>query len=199
MNRREIAAMVVRSLSLIIFAQMAYYALAAIQLLGISVLGSSSRGGTPGWHDVPVILYSCMLAAGGMVAILYWVKAPAIATRMVSGNPGPVRRISFGVRDAMILAYSAAGLFILLDGFQRFLAAIYLWQCYESYHDAFHSLWMLPDMWKAFAQLALAFWLVVGSPGIVALIDRLRLVGGPHHWGEGASQREESPRNAVER
>ncbi len=181
MNRREIATIVIRSLSLFIFAQVAYYALAAIIMLNTHVVTASHRARSVDWYHVPAVLFFSMLSGGAVVALLYWVKAPAIAARMVPGNPAPVPRLSFDVRDAMIVAYSMAGLFILLDGLRQFLGILH----FSWYYDAMdYQLWTMPKTWKTLAQLALAWWLVVGSPGIVGLIDRLRFAHGRDNKSE---------------
>lgn len=183
MNRREIATIVVRSLSLIIFAQVAYYALAAIMLLNTHVVTASHR--ERDWYHVPAVLFFSMLSGGAVAALLYWVKGPAIAARMVPGNPAPVMRLSFNVRDAMIVAFSMAGLFMLLDGLRQLLGVLH----FSLYYDAMdYQPWTMPRTWKALAQLALAWWLVVGSPGVVGLIDTLRCAHGRDNRSEPATE-----------
>ncbi len=172
MNRREIATIACRAIALILLAQVGYFLLTAIWLLGGHALTSSGHGGSfDSYGVVAVTIFGLPLLGGAVLAVVYWVKSPAIAARMVPGDPTPVTRISFDVRDATIVAYSMAGLFILLDGLREFVSVMYM---ARQYGDTSYEMWTLPQAWRSLAQVTLALGLIFGSRGIVSLIDRVR-------------------------
>lgn len=177
MNRREIAAVVSRSVALVILAQVAY---SGATLLGITVysLAAASDKGSFNWSSLSSAILPCVLiTAGSLVAMVYWKKAPAIAARMTPENLEPVTASpSFGLRDVMVVAFSTAGLFVFLDGIRELVGVLYLAQLYDC---SLYELFRVAALWSSGAQLALALWLILGSRGICGAIHWIRTAGVP--------------------
>lgn len=188
MNRREIAAMVSRSVALVILAQVAYI---GATLLGVVVfmLAAPPYQFAFTWTGLSIVLLLCaLIAAGGIVAIVYWKKAPAIAARMVPENPEPVTTSSFSVHDVMVVAFSTAGLFVLLDGIRELVDVLYHAQLYNY---SFYEFYSTAALWSSGTQLALALWLILGSRGICGAIYWMRTAGAPDFDDESEAARDE--------
>lgn len=177
MNRREVAAMVSRSVALVILAQAAYVGAALLGAV-VYVLAAPPYRASFTWDNLFLVLLLCaLIAAGGIVAIVYWKKAPAIAARMVPDNPEPVTgSSSFTLRDVMVVAFSTAGLFVFLDGIRELVDVLYLAQFYNY---SFYEFYSTAALWSSGAQLALALWLILGSRGICGAIYWMRTAGAP--------------------
>ncbi len=189
MSRREIAAMVSRSVALVILAQVAYVGAALLGAV-VYVLAAPSYRTAFTWDNLFLVLLLCaLIAAGGIVAIVYWKKAPAIAARMVPENPEPVTgSSSFNLRDVMVVAFSTAGLFVFLDGIRELVdvlyrAHLYNYSVYEFYSTA--------ALWSSGGQLAVALWLILGARGICGAIYWMRTAGAPNFDDASEAAREE--------
>lgn len=185
MTRREIAALVCQAIALLVFAYAAFFGVGAILAFVFAFLSMPFRGWTD-WNELyAAMILSVPFVATLIVAIVYWKTSDSIASKMVSDDPTPVTTFSIDVQDIMMVAFSTAGVFILVDGVRDFVAIVYL------AHDAdftAREFWYNHNTWSALIELGLALWLVLGSRGIVRLIHWLRTAGKQNAEEEGRSQ-----------
>jgi hypothetical protein len=174
MNRRDIAALICKSLALLMFAQAAFLSITAILLIIFMFVAAPFRR----WFDwsqfYAYLILSVPVFATLIVGLIYWKRSNSIASRMVSADPAPVTKLSITVQDVMIVAFSIAGVFILVDGMRDLVAMVYLAHRYNFTASEF---WYDSQTWTALVQLSLAIWLVLGSRGIVSAIYWLRTAG----------------------
>ncbi|MCL4207470.1 MAG: hypothetical protein KJ000_33725 [Pirellulaceae bacterium] len=106
MSRQEIAALICKTLALILFAVAAVLSVTAAFLLAFMLL-AAPYGHPPNAQELFVFLVSAVpvLAIVGAGAI-YWKKSKSIASLMVSADPGAVTLQPFTVQDATIVAFS---------------------------------------------------------------------------------------------
>jgi hypothetical protein len=109
-----------------------------------------------------------------IVGNVYWKKSMLIASRMVSADPAPVTNLSITVQDVMMVAFSTAGAFILVDGVRDFVAIVFRAHQFDFTMSEF---WYHSHTWAALVQLGLALWLILGSRGIVRATHWLRTAG----------------------
>lgn len=177
MTRRELAALLCKSVSLLLFAQSAFFSIAGLAMIAVLFVGGLFTR-TLYWEEfsLPLIASVPMLAAAAVAAVFWW-NADAIAARMVSDEPAPVGTLPFNVRDLTIVAFSVAGVFVLVDGIRD---AVPLAVALRMFGPGDTKLWEHPTFWTSVFQLALAGWLMLGSRGIVVAIQRLRTAGQRH-------------------
>lgn len=174
MNRREIAALICKTLALLMFAQAAFLSITGVVLIIFMFLTAPFHGWID-WNKFhELLILSIPLVAVLVVGIIYWRESKSIATRMVSADPAPVTNLSITVQDVMMVAFSTAGLFILVDGVRDFIAIVFLAHSFNSTTSEF---WYNGQTWAALVQLGLGLWLVLGSHGIVGAICWLRTAG----------------------
>jgi hypothetical protein len=127
------------------------------------------------WHELQTrLILSIPLLASLVVALVYWKKAPAIAARMVQRDPTPVTNLSIDVRDIMMVAFSTAGVFLLVEGVRELTAIAYVAHQSDLRPEEF---WNNTAVCSPLIEIAL--WLILGSRGIVNLLHRLRTAGVP--------------------
>jgi hypothetical protein len=110
------------------------------------------------------------------VGVLYWKKSNWIASRMMPADPTPVTIQPFTVKDAMVVAFSTVGLVFFLEAVREAVGIV--WIAHESSIAASEVLYH-SGTWTAIVELALSLWLILGSRGIVAVIQRSRTAGTP--------------------
>lgn len=181
MNRREIAALICKTLALILFAVAAVLTVTVVLLL-VFMLLAAPYGHSPDTGELFIFFVAAVpvLATVG-VAIIYWTKSETIASLMVTADPSPVTIQPFNVQDAMIVAFSTAGIFFFLDGVRDVVRIVYVLR--ES-SIAASEFWYHFQTWSAIIQLTFALWLILGSRGIVAAIHWCRTAGVPHERNE---------------
>lgn len=189
MNRRELAALICKTLALILFAVAAVFSVTAVPLLFFMLI--TAPYGLPDSQGlfvffaaaVPVLAIVC-------VGILYWKKSEWIASHMVAADSRRVAIQPFTLHDAMIVAFSTAGLVFFFDGVRNVIAIIYI---AREFSTAASEFWYDSQTWSAITQLALALWLILGSRGIVAVIHRMRTAGIPQDDDEPEDEHAGSP------
>lgn len=177
LNRREIAALVCKTLALILFALVAVSSLTAVLPLALMFLSAPYE-----WsHEFLLLLCVAVpLFAMFVVGVIYWKKSNLIAKFMLSADPSPVTIQSFTVQDAMIVVLSTVGLCCFLEGIVRFVGIVYFAQNFTLTASEF---WNHPQIWSATVQLASGLWLMFGSRGIVGVIHWCRTAGVPRGGG----------------
>jgi len=176
MNRREIAALICKTLALLMFAQAAFLSITGVVLVIFMFITAPFRGWLD-WHEFYVsLILSIPMFATLIVGVVYWKKSKSIASWMVSADPAPVTNLSITVEDVMMVAFSTAGLFVLVDGVRDFVAIVFLAHEYDFTASEF---WYNAQTWTALVQFGLALWLMLGSRGLVRAIHWLRTVGIP--------------------
>jgi len=172
MNRQEIAALICKSLALLLFAVAACI---AVSVVSIFIAFLMSEPWNRSFSNFLVVLLPGLFVFSILiVGIVYWKKSNAIAARMVSADPTPVTTQSINVRDLMVLAFSTVGLVFLVEGILEFLGVVFLSREFAFTPSEF---WYNSTTLTALVQMALAFWLVLGSRGIVRLVYWLRTAG----------------------
>ena len=79
------------------------------------------------WHELFLsLIFSIPMLATLIVGAIYWKKAQAIGAHMVSYDPAPVASLSITIRDIMVVAFSTAGVFILIDGVRELISIVLL-------------------------------------------------------------------------
>jgi hypothetical protein len=187
MSRQEIAALICKTLALILFAVAAVLSVTAGFLLAFMLL-AAPYGHPPNAQELFVFLVAAVpvLAIVGAGAV-YWKKSKSIASLMVSADPGPVTLQPFTVQDATIVAFSTAGLFFFLDGVREIARVVYIVQRYSGDSDSGYGF----TIWSAIIQLTLASWLILGSRGIVGAIHWCRTAGVPQLRNESEDENAE--------
>jgi hypothetical protein len=179
MNRQEVAALICKSLALLLFAVAACF---AVTVLSISITLLMSEPWNRSISSFLVVLLPGLFVFSILiVGIVYWKKSNAIAARMVSADPTPVTLQSINVQDLTVLAFSIVGIVFLVEGILEFLRVVFLSREFAFTPSEF---WYNSATLTALVQLALAFWLVLGSRGIVRLIYWLRTAGVPNSENE---------------
>ncbi|TVS16656.1 MAG: hypothetical protein EA424_13890 [Planctomycetaceae bacterium] len=174
MSRHEIAALICKTLALILFAVAAVLSITAASLLGF-VLLASPFSHLPHGQDLIVFLVAAIpvLTMVGVGAI-YWLKSKSLASLMVSADPRPVAFQIFTVQDAMTVTFSAVGLVFFLAGVRDVVRAVFILRLYSAGHsDSGYGFLMS----LAVIQLTLAAWLILGSRGIVGAIHWCQTAG----------------------
>jgi hypothetical protein len=174
MDRREIAALICRTLALLMFSQAAFLGVVSVLLMCLTLLTMPFRR----WCDCDELYANLILCipffATLVVGLIYWKKSNVIASRMVSDDPEPVISYRITVQDVMVVAFSTAGVLILVDCIRDFVPMAYLAFRYENTAAEF---WYNTRTWSVLIQSGLALWLMLGSTGIVRAVRWLRTAG----------------------
>jgi len=175
-NRRELAALICRTIALVLFALATVLSLGAVFALNAMVF-TGLLGYAPFESDLSLFLFAGIpVLAIAAVGLFYWKKAEWIASRMVSDDTRPIGFQPFTLRDAMIVAFSTAGLFFFFGGVRDLVGFILLIQDYSiTPEEAVQS----APFWSAIVQLAMSLSLILGSNGIVGAIRWCRTAGHP--------------------
>lgn len=180
MTRRELAALVCKTLALVMFAQAAFLSITGILLFALTLTAAPFRGWLD-WDQLQAyLILSVPMLAALAVGLVYWKRSDAIASRMVSASIAPVTELPISVEDVMVVAFSTAGVFILVDGIRDAVAVIIVASRYDFTRS---ELWYNVETAAAWVQVGFALWLVLGSRGIVRAIRWLRTAGGPEPDG----------------
>lgn len=174
MNRRELAVLICKSLSLLIFAYAAILAVVGVLTVLSMLLMSPVREWTD-WTEIYIGLVMLVPSlAPGIVAAVYWKKSDMIASLMTSDNPEPVATVPLTVQDVMLITFSTVGIFVLCSGVKEFVSMMFLIHQFGGLDD---RIWESPRAWNAIVELGFGLWLLLGSQGIVQLIHWLRTAG----------------------
>jgi len=82
-----------------------------------------------------------------------------------------VSSVRIDVSDIMMIAFSTAGVFVLIDGIRELTRVLVIAHRY-AYSEV--DLWYNADSWAALVQLTLGLWLLIGTRGIVRFVRWLR-------------------------
>jgi hypothetical protein len=162
-------------LALWLFVQMVLISYQFI-LIVINAIFQAVNGG--GVHTVQ---YDFVGSAGLMVIIYLglglwiWIKAPRIATRMVSADPSPVTPSGFSQQDALMVAFPIAGVFLLVPAFRELLRLIIgTFIPAGQFPALLLSIEWHSQFWSAVFEAAFALWLIFGARGMVRLVLSMR-------------------------
>ncbi len=171
MTRREFAALICRTLAVILFALAAAFSVGAVLMLFLVVVigafdGSSNSG------ELMLALFAAVPAMALLVTgTALWKRSDWIAARMVPADPTGIVIPPFTVQDATVVAFSTVGLVFFLGGVRE---AIGLFFIIGNYSVTAADVLTSSHTWSAIVQLWLSIWLMLGSRGIVATIHRWR-------------------------
>lgn len=171
MTRREFAALICRTLAVILFALAAAFSVGAVLMLFLVVVigafeGSSNSG------ELMLALFAAVPAVALLVTgTALWKRSDGIAERMVPADPTGIVIPPFTVQDATVVAFSTVGLVFFLGGVREAIGLLFV---LRSYSITAAEFFLYPDTWSAIVQLGLSIWLILGSRGIVATIHRWR-------------------------
>jgi len=169
MSRHEVAALICKTLALILFAVASVVSVTVADFLFLLLLRASSAQA----EDAYVIIVAAVpvLAMVG-IGVIYWKKSEWIASQLVPDDPRAITMPLFTVQDALIVAFSTTGLYFFLQGLREAVRVIFILQTYAT-DDSI----LAYEIWPPIIQLALAAWLVLGSRGIVGAIHWCRSAG----------------------
>lgn len=174
MNRRELAVLICKSLSLLIFAYSAILAVVGLLTILSMLLMSPLREWTD-WTEIYIGLVVLVPSlAPAIVATVYWKKSDMIASLMTSDNSDPVATVPITVQDVMLVTFSTVGIFILCSGVKEFVSMMFIIHEFGGLDD---RIWESPRVWNAIVELGFGLWLLLGSHGIVQVIRWLRTAG----------------------
>lgn len=174
MTRQEIAALICRTLALIMFAIAARAGLVALLWLTVSLFSAPFRQ----WNDWQNIYESAVLALPALIlaiiGTLYWKLSGTIAAAMVGQDPQPVTSFRITATDLMSVIFSAIGLYVVVSSIREVVGFIYLLvQRQMEFADFANS----QSAWELTIQMVLGVWLILGSRGIVQAVLWLRNAG----------------------
>lgn len=176
MSRQEVGEFASRVVAMVLFSQAALLSLTGLCLCVMLTVASLYRG----WFDFSSVSNNLILVVPTLVtfslAWWYWAKAPFVAKHMMDDTPGPVTHIPITVQDVMMVGFSVAGVFVLIDGVRDAITVIYQ---YRSYHSTTAGILYNSIAGTAVVQFLIGAWLVLGSNGIVKIIYKLRTAGDP--------------------
>lgn len=184
MSRRELAAFACRVLALLMVAQ-GFYGVATSLFL---MLGAAMLSPYHGYLREIDLWKGCLVVSPTialfLVAAFFWKRADDIASRMVSGSSETVTLGRLPLRDVMTILFSFAGVFLFVDGFRGLVGIFSLLFLSQSRID---DVLEVSDFWAYVGQITLALWLVLGSRGILGVVERLRF-GGQGRGDEGSME-----------
>lgn len=174
MNRHEIATLVCKTIALLMFALAAFGCINALVLVAVLACTAPIHGRFQ-WHEFSVTLVLAVPSiAALLVGFVFWKYSSAMAKGMVAADPTPVTSLSLNIQDAMAVAFSTTGVFMIVNGVREVIQiAAILYQ----YEVTVADFWLSTDTWTALVQLGVGFWLLVGSRGIANLLYRIRTAG----------------------
>ena len=131
---------------------------------------------------VAMIMLVLVPGAQLIVGVLLWRGSGAIGRLMIRNDPTPLQHFRLDVRQLMILACMATGVFVFADEV-RALFSLAAWLANLPLDLRPAQIWSnahwTQNFWPAIFGLALAVWLILGSRGIVRFVERLRSVPEP--------------------
>jgi hypothetical protein len=174
LTRLEIAELACKILALWIFAQAAL-GITPVLLFCFVAFFQHSSGSV-----FAAVTVSALMPLGFLfVGVLLWKKAEAIARRMVGSDPTPVVRTELDAKGLMSIAFAAIGLYAVWASSEdlfRKIAQVFLIVHEQGIDRA--NIWGNIN-WNAsllgtLGSLAFAVWLLLGSRGIVRIVQRIR-------------------------
>lgn len=173
MTRREIAKLACKVIALWLFAQaatMAFYLLGG--LFGLIMLLFGVYGASQGF----VYMMGTLPALGPLiVGVILWKRADRIAPHIADDNPSPVTRDDLSYPLILRLAVIVVGLFLLIPGFQGIVRQMGILLIDPGSAKLFFSdtQWLIETA-AVVLGLALACWFILGSRGVLRLIQSLQ-------------------------
>jgi hypothetical protein len=174
LTRFEIAVLACRILALWLFAEVVTNMSSLLLLVPAVLFGQGLREAFGAAGIMPFFYIGTLIAA-----IFIWKKAPYLARRMVDDSSVPVRTVNMDQQNWMVLACTAIGLYALWNSSyglaQKLSQIIYFSRQYGFENaDLLGNINWMSDLWAQLGSLAFGLWLLLGSRGVVRLIQRLR-------------------------
>lgn len=167
-DRIEIAHLVCRTIALLLLALAGYLTVVGFVFVGTAMSNAIDK--EEAFLESAVMMLPSLTI--WVIGILYWKKSASLASRMVDNRSTQVANGPIDIKDVMMVAYSTAGIFVLVEAMRDLFSVINY-----AYRDVFASqgeIWINRATWCGIAELALALWLILGSRGIVQAIYWLR-------------------------
>jgi hypothetical protein len=178
MTRYEIAVLACKILALWVLVQIAFLLenmLYMVLYLIETLVGSSDPNRTYLLSNASLAILGVGMA---VIALCFWFQAPRLAKWMVSQDATPVTAGQVTKDDVMMVAFSTAGAFLLIQGLERIartvLAASWGKEPFRYYWS--DGLWQA-GFWATVVHITAAAWLMLGSRGIVQFVSWLRTAG----------------------
>lgn len=178
MNRREIAALACKIISLYLFVQVLSLSGAFVFLFmgGLSALSGKDhfRG-----FDLVATAMAVVPAVAYLVAgIVLWRKADGIASRMTSEDPTPVTRTDITGPGVMMIALVVVGIFVLITGLRSIVNSLVLFARYKQYGEyTGRDLVLMPKLWSGVLGFVIGLVVILGRRGLTNLLYRVRTAG----------------------
>jgi hypothetical protein len=127
----------------------------------------------PGYYSNQADIYSALVLAiptlvTAFVAMALWILAPRISKHLIRNASPEHIRFDIKLRDIMTIAFSVAGVFILVAGFRDLVPILFL---INEQMLAVEELWRSHQGLSAVLQIVIGFWLIIGAPTIVGWVD----------------------------
>ena len=176
MTRHEIATLACKILALWLCVQVAIEAsYIPVMIIGI-IAEPQMQTSLSRWAYL--LMYGSMgvrVISSVVVAIILWMKAPAIARHMVCDDPTPVTSSGINEQSVLTIACTGLGIYLFIDVLRELIRMFveiaggpYVFSHY--WHDNhWNATW-----WSAVVGLGFSLWLIFGSRGIVRLLWLLR-------------------------
>jgi len=180
LTRLEIAELACKVIALWVFTQVAFTTVPFLLFILAAIFQPN-----PGKTILVTLGISAVVPLGGLIiGIFLWKKSRAVARRMVSEDPSPVIRTDFGKEHLLSIAFTVVGIYAVwesMNGLFRIITQIFLFTREYGLMDS--GLWK-DIKWEAsvcgtLGSLGFGIWLLLGSRGIVRLLQRIRGDHGP--------------------
>ena len=175
MTRLEIATLACKILALYLFAEVVIVGSSVIFMLILTIGGLFSHSAR-GWDDLlGAAVMGIPTAATALAALFLWIRAEALAARMVSDDALPVTATDLSADTVMAVAFTAIGVFTLIPVL-RDLAGIVFRAVSGPYpfSESWRSASWHAHFWSCLLGLALSLCLMLTPRGVVKAVKWAR-------------------------
>jgi len=133
-----------------------------------------------------------------LVGLLLWSMAESVGRRMVPGEPGPVIRTNLDAKSLMNVAFATVGLCLTVVNFQGLVQlALQVDLIRRQSQSPSTRFWddatTQSHFWGHAIGLGLGIWLLVGSRGLIRMLETLRRPPAPEPPEPPAPDASQSP------
>ena len=162
-----------RILALWVFTQavtnLATVVIAIVALFGFAASGDKAATIIP---TVITGVPSLILLA---IAILLWVKADLIGSRMLPQTAEQIAICGPSSQEVLAIAFAALGMYVLVDALPKFgrQLAVAIWESHR-FADAWNDTRWQIGFWANLFQIGIGIWLMLGMRGIARAVRSLQ-------------------------